>query len=81
MHGNVWEWCADHGHGNYDGARGNGSAWVDAGAKEGAYRVVRGGGWISDARYCRSASRNWKGPSNRLPSYGFRLMLAMKDEG
>ncbi len=28
MHGNVWEWCLDHHHGNYEGAPADGSAWI-----------------------------------------------------
>jgi formylglycine-generating enzyme required for sulfatase activity len=28
MHGNVWEWCYDHQHYNYEGAPTDGSAWL-----------------------------------------------------
>jgi formylglycine-generating enzyme required for sulfatase activity len=43
MHGNVWEWCEDVWHGNYDKAPTNGSAWTDGGNSDS--RVVRGGAW------------------------------------
>ncbi len=43
MHGNVWEWCQDHWHGNYQDAPTDGSAWIEGGNSE--YRVVRGGSW------------------------------------
>lgn len=76
MHGNVWEWCADHGHQNYKGAPVDGSAWVDSDAEEGADRVGRGGGWINFAGSCRSACRSRRGPSIRDSFLGFRLVLA-----
>ncbi len=54
MHGNVWEWCQDTWHSNYDGAPTDGSAWVS----ENDDHILRGGSWINDPRNCRSASRD-----------------------
>ena len=56
MHGNLYEWCADHWHGSYEGAPEDGSAWLSD--KDNARRVIRGGSWLNDPRYCRSAYRN-----------------------
>jgi formylglycine-generating enzyme required for sulfatase activity len=57
MHGNLWEWCLDHGHGNYDNAPNDGRAWLDAAAEAAAGRVLRGGSWFGDAALARSAYR------------------------
>jgi formylglycine-generating enzyme required for sulfatase activity len=56
MHGNLWEWCQDVWHDNYDGAPVDGSAWVNGGNR--SLRVFRGGSWLNFARWCRSANRN-----------------------
>jgi formylglycine-generating enzyme required for sulfatase activity len=73
MHGNVWEWCQDIWHSNYEGAPNDGSAWIDAGAGEDANRVLRGGSWFYVPRSCRSSSRFVNGA--RFGSYfnGFRV--------
>lgn len=42
MHGNVWEWCLDHWHNNYEGAPADGSAWITGGDPK--RRVLRGSG-------------------------------------
>ena len=76
MLGNVWEWCEDHWHNNYDGAPEDGSPWVDEGAEGGATRVVRGGSWFIIARNCRCAYRSRFEPGIRLVFLGFRLVLA-----
>ena len=66
MHGNVWEWCED---------------WLSVYAtaevyippESGAGKVLRGGSWDSDARFCRAANRFGNSPENRQAMIGFRL--------
>ncbi|MDX2134747.1 MAG: SUMF1/EgtB/PvdO family nonheme iron enzyme [Saprospiraceae bacterium] len=42
----------------------------------GSGRVIRGGSWYSnDAKYCRSAFRNYSNPDRRTDGYGFRLVF------
>jgi len=69
MHGNVWEWCEDTWHGNYEGAPSDGRAWIDEG---GSGRVFRGGSFGRPAGYARSAYRGWSGRSPRSADLGFR---------
>jgi formylglycine-generating enzyme required for sulfatase activity len=71
MHGNVWEWCLDHWHSNYEGAPTDGSARLEG---ESDLRVLRGGSWGSDPRNCRSASRHYNFPDYRDGDIGFRVV-------
>jgi formylglycine-generating enzyme required for sulfatase activity len=72
MHGNVWEWCADHWHDTYENAPSDGHAWLSD--DEGQSRVLRGGSWDYNARSCRSASRIKYIPDFRLNAIGFRVV-------
>ncbi len=72
MHGNVWEWCQDWSHGNYNGAPSDGSAWESGGEQK--YRVLRGGSWRYDASSCRSAVRGVGTPDSRDVYIGFRVV-------
>ncbi|MGA7936832.1 MAG: SUMF1/EgtB/PvdO family nonheme iron enzyme [Kovacikia sp.] len=75
MHGNVWEWCLDYWHGNYEGAPVDGSAWVTGG--ESSSRVLRGGSWVSDPWHCRSAYRLGLDPGRRYDDFvGFRVVCS-----
>ena len=74
MHGNVWEWCADHWHENYQGAPADGSAWIIGGDSD--RRLLRGGSWYSNPRNCRSAYRNWNESVNGDNDIGFRLVCS-----
>jgi len=72
MHGNVWEWCLDHWHANYEGAPTDGSAWIEGGDSD--RRVLRGGSWFNNPRNCRSAYRYNSIPANRNNFNGFRVL-------
>jgi formylglycine-generating enzyme required for sulfatase activity len=75
VHGNVWEWCQDMWHDNYDRASADGSAWESGG--DANRRVLRGGAWYADARNCRSAVRDRNGPENGNRDVGFRVVCAV----
>ena len=68
MHGNVWEWCQDW-FGNYS----SDTAVDPSGPPSGSLRVIRGGGWNSYARACRSGNRSANEPTRRFANLGFRV--------
>jgi len=74
MHGNVWEWCADYYHNNYQEAPSDGSMWLINGNEEG--RILRGGSWNSPPHICRSASRFLGNPSSSNKNIGFRVVCS-----
>lgn len=74
MHGNVFEWCQDHRHGNYEGAPRDGSAWIESG--DDSLRIIRGGSWLYDPRNCRSAYRYYYAPADRGGIIGFRVVCS-----
>ncbi|BCU10425.1 SUMF1/EgtB/PvdO family nonheme iron enzyme [Microcystis aeruginosa] len=74
MHGNVWEWCEDNWHDNYDGAPTDGSVWIENGDDNRS--PARGGSWYFDPSLCRSAYRYgyYFGRVNRNLDVGFRVV-------
>jgi len=90
LHGNVWEWCLDPWHENYqENPPKNGRVWdeqnidyfnqtiyerLDKLIQDSQRRVVRGGSWSSFPRICRSAYRGFNYPDFRYDLIGFRVV-------
>jgi formylglycine-generating enzyme required for sulfatase activity len=79
LHGNVWEWCADHWHDSYDFAPGDDQPWLIPAAAEDAPRLLRGGSWGNLPRTCRSAFRVNHLPDVRDDHVGFRVCCLPQD--
>ncbi len=75
MHGNVREWCQDCWHPSYQGAPGDGTAWVTDGDCN--QRLLRGGSWNSGPRACRSAARGKMEIDASLYDIGFRVVCVL----
>ncbi|MFN4860921.1 MAG: formylglycine-generating enzyme family protein [Pseudanabaena sp.] len=73
MHGNVWEWCGDVWHENYNGAPTDGSAWLKDGSQN--LHALRGGSWYDRDFNCRSSNRYWFTAVIRNYSLGFRVVV------
>jgi formylglycine-generating enzyme required for sulfatase activity len=67
MHGNVWEWCADHHEERLPGG-------VDpCVSNTDECPVYKGGGWYSDEFFCLAARRSYSAPAHCSCGLGFRV--------
>ena len=74
MHGNVWEWCLDW----RDANLGTNPATDPTGPTSGTLRVLRSGGWSTDAWQCRSARRSGQAPDSTDAQTGFRVTFTVQ---
>jgi formylglycine-generating enzyme required for sulfatase activity len=77
MHGNVWEWCMDAYHQNYEGAPADGGAWAANG--DSRIRVKRGGSFGDPAFVSRAAIRSSPVLDFKSFGAGFRVVAVIKD--
>jgi len=72
MSGNVLEWCSDwYASDYYESSPGRNPT----GPATDSMRVIRGGSWYYNAKYCRVANRARYPPDNGIRFLGFRLAL------
>nr|VFJ61661.1 MAG: Formylglycine-generating enzyme, required for sulfatase activity, contains SUMF1/FGE domain [Candidatus Kentron sp. FW] len=68
MTGNVWEWSCSLYEENYDGSENSCTYKENDGG-----RALRGGAWVFEPRWLRSADRFWGSPNAASYFIGFRL--------
>ncbi|WP_414552715.1 caspase, EACC1-associated type [Anabaena sp. CCY 0017] len=78
MCGNIWEWCQDEWHENYNNAPADGSAWLSG--NDNQTHLLRGGSWDCNPKNCLSASRGSNCRAERdddNDNVGFRLVCGV----
>lgn len=75
MHGNVYEFCQDAWHDDYNNAPNDGSAWGSG--KDTGLVVIRGGSFDYYEDNCRSVHRSQTGINYRYHGTGFRVACSL----
>ncbi|MGI8501398.1 MAG: caspase, EACC1-associated type [Hassallia sp.] len=76
MHGNIWEWCQDEWHQNYNEAPTDGKAWQGENDNR-MRRVLRGGSWGNYPGKCRCAYRYDSFAVFDMINIGFRVVCSV----
>jgi len=71
--GNVWEWCSDSYHKNYQGAPANGRSWSGDNS-----RIFRGGSYRTPTDSLRSSYRNYGARNYSSDDLGFRVVRVVQ---
>jgi serine/threonine protein kinase len=72
MSGNLWQWCADAWHDNYESAPNDGKLWT---AAKTAFFVCRGGSYADPLRCCASAYRGKEDAMHKGSDIAFRVCM------
>jgi len=75
MVGNLWEWCDDVWHSDYNGAPTTYGPW-NTRAEEQPRRCLRGGAWDMDVFRLRSAYRSYDHRGLGTSRFGMRIVMA-----
>ncbi|MEM9120702.1 MAG: formylglycine-generating enzyme family protein [Cyanobacteria bacterium P01_F01_bin.56] len=77
LHGNVWEWCMDHWHDDYNQKpevlKSTGHRYWKQGHRR--YRVLRGGAWRESASTCSATARHRGALDDATAGHGYGLRV------
>lgn len=76
MHGNIWEWCQDRWHNNYNGAPDDGTVWEKSDSES---HVLRGGAWDYSSYNSRSALRDYGRYDDHRYLIGLRVAIGTSE--